>query len=453
MNEATGSAAAIVLAAGMGTRMRSRLPKVLHRVAGQTLIGHVLDGLAPLACKPEIVVVASDMADVVAAVAPRPTAIQVQQHGTGDAVRSALPQLDGHRGEVLVLYGDTPFIRTETLRRMLERRRAPDTPAVVVLGFRPAAPAEYGRLVLASDGSLDHIVEFRDASETERAIGLCNSGVMAIDGARIASLVERLDNRNAKNEFYLTDIVALARRDGATCAVIEAEEEELLGINSRADLAVAEAVMQTRLRAAAMANGATLTDPGSVFFASDTRLGQDVTIGPNVVFGPGVSVADNVEIGPFCHIEGAIIEPGARIGPFARIRPGSHIGRGARIGNFVEVKNSRLAEGAKANHLAYIGDSRVGTHANVGAGTITANYDGFEKHETTIGDGAQIGSNSVLVAPVEIGPGAIVGAGSVVTQSVPGDALVVARGREVVKTGWAGMFRALKGGNRKSRKD
>ena len=297
--------AAIVLAAGQGTRMRSRLPKVMHKVAGLPLIGHVLAGLAPLRCAHEIVVIAPNMSDLADAVAPRATVIQSEQLGTGHAVAAAVPALGSHAGDVLVVYGDTPFIRTETLRRMVERRRASDNPAVVVLGFRPAAPAEYGRLVLAGDGSLERIVEFRDAKAEERAIGLCNSGVMAIDGKRIHGLIDRLDNRNAKGEFYLTDIVGLARADGAVCAVIEADEEELLGVNSRADLAVAEAIVQTRLRAAAMESGATLVDPTSVFFSSDTRLGRDVMIGPNVVFGPGVEVRDTVEIGAFCHIENA----------------------------------------------------------------------------------------------------------------------------------------------------
>jgi bifunctional UDP-N-acetylglucosamine pyrophosphorylase/glucosamine-1-phosphate N-acetyltransferase len=441
--------AAIVLAAGKGTRMRSRLPKVMHRVAGLPLIGHVMTGLAPLGCAREVVVVAPDMPELTDAVRPRPTAVQADQLGTGHAVAAALPALGDHRGDVLVLYGDTPFIRTDTLRRMIERRRAADDPAVVVLGFRPTSPAEYGRLFVSPDGTLERIVEFRDANEAECAIGLCNSGVMAIDGARLHGLIDRLDNRNAKGEFYLTDIVGLARADGGVCAVIEATEEELLGVNSRADLAVAEAIVQTRLRAAAMANGATLVDPSSVYFSWDTRIGSDVVIGPHVVFGPGCSVAEGVEIGPFCHIEGATIETGCRIGPFARLRAGAQIGRGARIGNFVEVKNSDLADGAKVNHLAYVGDASVGAHANIGAGTITANYDGFDKHRTVIGADALIGSNTVLVAPVEIGAGAIVGAGSVITSNVPADALALARGRESIREGWAKTFRALRIGTKK----
>jgi bifunctional UDP-N-acetylglucosamine pyrophosphorylase/glucosamine-1-phosphate N-acetyltransferase len=449
-----GSTAAIVLAAGQGTRMRSRLPKVMHKVAGLPLIGHVLAGLAPLKCAHEIVVIAPAMSDLADAVAPRATAIQSEQFGTGHAVAAAIPALGNHTGDVLVVYGDTPFIRTETLQRMLQRRRAADNPAAVVLGFRPVVPNEYGRLVLAGDGTLERIVEFRDANDAERAIGLCNSGVMAIDGARIRGLIDRLDNRNAKGEFYLTDIVGLARVDGGICAVIEAEADELLGVNSRADLAVAEAIVQTRLRGAAMAAGATLTDPTSVFFSWDTKLGQDVTIGPSVVFGPGVEVHDTVEIGAFSHIENSVIEAGSRVGPFARLRGGTHIGRGARIGNFVEMKASHVGDGAKAAHLAYVGDARIGANANIGAGTITANYDGFAKHETVVGDGAQIGSNSVLVAPVEIGPGAIVAAGSVITRNVPGDALAIARGRETVKEGWAKLFRAARGRLvRKPRKD
>ncbi len=435
-------AAAIVLAAGKGTRMKSRLPKVMHRIAGRTLIGHVLDTLAPLKLARVVAVIAPGMDDVAAEVAPHGVAFQAEQLGTGHAVGSARQALADFTGDVLVVYGDTPFVATATLQRMFDRRHAPDNPAIVVLGMRPADPSGYGRLVLGGDGSLDRIVEHKDATEAERAIGLANSGVMAIDGSVVWSLIDRLDNKNAKGEFYLTDIVAHARKDGRRCAVVEAPHEELLGVNSRSELAAAEALFQTRRRLRAMEEGATLTDPASVFFAADTKIGQDVVIGPNVQFGPGVEIADDVEILAFCHIEGARIESGARIGPYARLRPGSIIGANAHVGNFVELKATDFGAGAKANHLTYLGDTSVGAKANIGAGTITCNYDGFTKSRTTIGAGAFIGSDTSLVAPVTVGEGAIIAAGSVITHDVPADALAVAREPQVDKPGWASKFRA-----------
>ena len=435
-------AAAIVLAAGKGTRMKSSLPKVMHRIGGRTLIGHILDCLAPLDLARIIAVIAPGMDDVAKEVAPHGVAFQAEQLGTGDAVRSARQALVDFTGDVLVVYGDTPFVATETLRRMFDRRRAADNPVVVVLGMRPVDPSGYGRLVLGADGSLDRIVEHKDANEAERAIGLCNSGVLAIDGSLVWKLVDRLDNKNAKGEFYLTDIVAFARQDGRRCAVVEAPAEELLGVNSRSELAAAEALFQTRRRTAAMENGATLTDPASVFFAADTRIGRDVVIGPNVQFGPGVEIADDVEIRAFCHIEGARIESGAIVGPFARIRPKSVIGAGAHVGNFVEIKATELGAGAKANHLTYLGDTTVGAKSNIGAGTITCNYDGFTKSRTIIGAGTFIGSDTALVAPVTVGEGAIIAAGSVITHDVPPEALAIAREQQVDKPGWATKFRA-----------
>ncbi len=440
----TASAAAIILAAGKGTRMQSSLPKVMHRLAGRPMIGHVLGNLAPLGCAPVVVVVAPGMDEVAKAVAPHPTAIQADQLGTGHAVLAARAALAGFAGDVLVLFGDAPFISSETIGRLLARRREADDPAVVVLGMRLADPAEYGRLVAGPGGTLDAIVEYRDADAARRRINLCNSGVMAIDGRRLFGLLDRVDNRNAKGEYYLTDIVAVARRGGAVCAVIEGPTAELIGVNSRADLAAAETLLQERLRARAMAGGATLIDPSSVFFGADTVTGRDVVIGPNVVFGPGVEIGDGAEIHAFCHIEGARIESGALVGPFARLRPGTVIGPGAHLGNFVEAKNAVLGAGAKANHLTYLGDATVGAGANIGAGTITANYDGFDKHRTEIGAAASIGSNSVLVAPVTVGEGAIVGAGSIVTENVAPDALVIARGRQLEKAGWAAKFREMK---------
>jgi bifunctional UDP-N-acetylglucosamine pyrophosphorylase/glucosamine-1-phosphate N-acetyltransferase len=441
---AVAKTAAVILAAGKGTRMKSALPKVMHAIAGQPMIGHVLASLAPLGPSPVVVVVAPGMKNVTLAVAPHGTAIQEQQLGTAHAVIAAREALGADADDLLILYGDTPLITTSTLERLLGRRRAADKPAVVVLGMRPAEAAEYGRLVVDGEGRLEAIVEYREATAKQRRIGLCNSGVMAVDGRRIWDLLAAVSNKNTKGEYYLTDVVAIARQQGLACAAIEAPAEELLGINSRAELAAAEAAMQARLRAHAMAEGATLIDPSTVWFSHDTRLGRDVVVGPNVVFGPGVDIGDDVEIRAFCHFDGAHVEKGAVIGPFARLRPGSVIGAGAHIGNFVETKNAKIAAGAKANHLTYLGDATVGEKANVGAGTITCNYDGFGKYETIIGPGAFIGSNSALCAPVTIGAGAFVAAGSVITRDVAPDALAIARSQQVEKPGWVTMFRQLK---------
>ncbi len=435
--------AVIVLAAGMGTRMKSALPKVMHPLAGRPMINHLLDTVQALAPERVTVVVGPGMDQVARAVAPHRAVVQTERLGTGHAVAQAEDGLAGFDGTVLVLYGDTPLITLPTLQAMLECRRQPARPAVVVLGFRPADPGEYGRLVIGPDG-LSAIVEHKDATPEQRAITLCNSGVMAVDGARLFDLLGRLDNRNAKGEYYLTDIVALARADGAACGYVEGQPEELLGINSRAELAAAEALVQGRLRVAAMAGGATLTDPSSVYFSWDTRLGRDVTIAPQVFFGPGVTIGDGVEIRPFCHLDGVSVAEGATVGPFARLRPGAKIGQDAHIGNFVEVKNAVVEAGAKINHLTYVGDARIGAAANIGAGTITCNYDGFDKSFTDIGAGAFIGSNTSLVAPVKVGEGAMIGAGSVITKEVAPGALAVARGSQMELAGWAERFRARK---------
>jgi bifunctional UDP-N-acetylglucosamine pyrophosphorylase/glucosamine-1-phosphate N-acetyltransferase len=363
-------------------------------------------------------------------------------------VRTACEAVDGFDGTVLVLYADAPLISRQTLMRMLEARRRAPAPAVVVLGFRPSDPGPYGRLIVDADGTLQAIVEAGDATPEQEAIALCNAGVMAIDSGPLPGLLARVGTENAKGEVYLTDIVAIARGDGLACAVVEGDEAELIGVNSRADLARAEAVVQERLRAAAMAGGASLADPETVYFSHDTRLGRDVTVGPHVVFGPGVAVGDDVEIRAFCHIEGARIAAGARIGPFARLRPGTDIAAEAHIGNFVEIKNTTVETGAKINHLAYVGDSRVGAKANVGAGTITCNYDGFAKHHTDIGAGAFIGSNTALVAPVTVGDGAIIGAGSVITGDVAADALALTRADQEELKGWAKRFRGRKSGRK-----
>lgn len=422
--------AAIVLAAGMGTRMKSDLPKVLHAVAGRPMIQHVLAAIEPLAPTQCVVVVGPDMDRVAAAVAPRPTVVQTERLGTAHAVKTAHDALNGFAGgTVFVLYGDTPLIAADTLRRMLDARAT--GAAVVVLGFRPDDPTGYGRLILDAAGTLDAIVEDREATDAQRALDLCNGGVMAIDGAKLFPLVERIGKNNAKGEFYLTDIVGLARADGLTCAVVEADADEIMGVDSRADLARAEAIWQETRRARAMDEGATLIDPDSVWFSYDTEIGRDVVIGPHVVFGPGVTIKDGAEILSYCHFTQATVGEGAIVGPFARLRPGATLGRDVHIGNFVEVKNSVLADGVKANHLSYIGDSEVGAKTNVGAGTITCNYDGYNKHRTVIGEDVLIGSNTAFVAPVSVGDGSVIGAGSVVVHDVPADALTIARADQI----------------------
>jgi bifunctional UDP-N-acetylglucosamine pyrophosphorylase / glucosamine-1-phosphate N-acetyltransferase len=443
----TSNTAAIVLAAGMGTRMKSNLPKVLHPVAGRAMILQLLDSLAAVEPERIVLIVGPDMEPVsdAAKAAGYDVEVVIQQDrlGTGHAVQQAEQVLPGYGGNVLVLYGDSPLITSETMAAMLEARASGD-PAVVVLGFRPFDPAEYGRLILDDIGNLTSIIEAKDASEEELTNDLCNSGVMAIDGKILFDLTAKLSSDNAKGEFYLTDIIGLAGDAGRLCAVVEGDEEELIGVNSRAELAVAETIMQDRLREAAMENGATLTDPSSVYFAYDTQIGQDVTIGPNVFFGPGVEICDGVEIRAFCHIEGAFVENNAIIGPFARLRPGADIGEEVHIGNFVEIKNATMAAGSKANHLSYIGDSKVGAKANIGAGTITCNYDGYVKSLTEIGAGAFIGSNTALVAPVKVGDGAITGAGSVITKDVEADALAVTRSEQKSVAGYAAKFRNAK---------
>jgi len=433
--------ACIILAAGKGTRMKSDQPKVLHKVAGRSMVAHVVAAASTLAPEKIIVVIGPGMDSVAAEVAPHATVVQESQRGTGDAVMAARGLLDGFKGDVLVAYGDTPLVTAKTLGAMVQARGDASDPAVVVLGMRPPVPGAYGRLILGADGGLDAIVEYLDASEEQRAVTLCNAGLMAFDGGRLFGLLDSIGSDNAKGEFYLTDGVAVARAAGHACRVVEAAADEVVGVNSRAELAEVELLMQRRLRAAAMADGATLTDPETVYFSHDTRLGRDVLVGQNVVFGAGVDVADRVEIKPFCHLEEVTIASGAVIGPFARLRPGAEIGPDAHIDNFVEIKNARIHEGAKVNHLTYIGDATVGSKANIGAGTITCNYDGFFKSHTEIGAGAFIGSNSSLVAPVTIGDGAIIGAGSVVTRDVPAASLAVSRGRQSIYEGWASSFR------------
>ena len=435
--------AAIVLAAGEGTRMKSKLPKVMHAVAGRPLVQHALFTLAGEGLSPLVVVVGPGMDQVADAVAPHKTVTQTERKGTGHAVLQAKDLLDGFKGDVLVAFGDTPFVTAATVAKMRAARAEPNAPRVVVLGFTPPQPGDYGRLIV-SDAGLERIVEAKDTTPEEREVRLCNSGIMLVDGAVLWLLLGDVVPNNAKGEYYLTDIVGLARKAGYTCGVVEGETDELMGINSRADLAKAEAVAQDQLRRAAMDNGVTLRAPETVFFSADTKLGRDVEIGPFVVFGPGVTVDDGAVIKGFCHIEGAHIASGAIVGPHARLRPGADIGPDAHVGNFVEIKNATLEAGAKVNHLSYVGDARVGAKANVGAGTITANYDGFNKSHTDIGAGASIGSNSVLVAPVKIGDGAMTGAGAVVTKDVPADGLAVNSARQETKTAFASKYREVK---------
>jgi bifunctional UDP-N-acetylglucosamine pyrophosphorylase/glucosamine-1-phosphate N-acetyltransferase len=433
--------AAIILAAGLGTRMKSSLHKVLHPIAGKPMLLHLLDSVAALAPAWQVIVVGALRDQVEAAVAPYGAAIAVQspQLGTGHAVQQAEPALADFAGDVLILYGDAPLVTTATLERL--RDGLVEGVAAVVLGFRPETPGSYGRII-ARHGTIEKMVEFKDASAAEQAETLCNSGLMAIRAADLWPLLARVGNQNAAGEYYLPDIIGLLIADGRTALVIETGADEVAGANSRAELAQLEALWQARARAAAMAAGVTMVAPETVFLAHDTQLSADVTIEPFVVFGPGVSIATGTTIHAHSHIAGATIAENAEIGPFARLRPGTKLATGVKIGNFVETKNAQFAAGAKASHLSYIGDASVGAKANIGAGTITCNYDGFFKYRTTIGDGAFIGSNSALVAPVSIGDGAIVAAGSTITADVPADALALVRPAQVAKAGWAARFRA-----------
>jgi len=437
----TESLATLILAAGKGSRLKSARPKVLHQIANRPMIAHVLAAARALAPERLIVVVGPEMESVAEAAAPAEIALQESQRGTGDAVAAARGPLSGFAGTVLVLYGDTPLIRAETLERLLAARRSANA-AVAVIGMRPEEPGPYGRLILAADGTLEAIIEAKDASDEQRQIGLCNSGVMAIDGKRLFSLIDAITTSNSQAEYYLTDIVAIARGRDLPCVAIEADAGELLGVNSRAEQAEAEAQMQRRLRAAAMRDGVTFTAPETVFLSADTKIGRDSVVGPFVVFGPHVTVGEGVEIPAFCHMSGATVGDHASIGPFARLRPGAELGRNVHIGNFVEVKNSVLADGVKANHLSYIGDATIGAKTNVGAGTITCNYDGISKYRTEIGANVFIGTNTSLVAPVKVADGAMIAAGSVITEDVPADALALGRARQVTKKARVASWRA-----------
>jgi bifunctional UDP-N-acetylglucosamine pyrophosphorylase / glucosamine-1-phosphate N-acetyltransferase len=442
------SALAIVLAAGKGTRMKSDLPKVMHRLAGATLLAHVLRAAKAAAVDRIAVVVGPGMEQVGAAASvldPKlQTFVQAEQRGTADAVKAAREAFEDFHGHVLILYGDTPLLRPETLDKVRGELEAGAD--LVVIGFEAEDPTGYGRLLLDDRRGLAGIREEKDANDQERALTLCNSGIMAFRSSKtLLGLLGRIGNDNAKGEFYLTDAVALAHGDRLETRMVLSDQEEVLGVNSRAELAMAEGAMQRRLRAHVMANGATLTAPETVFLSHDTRIGKDVVIEPHVVIGERVVIEDGATIRGFCHIEGAKIGPGAIVGPFARLRPGASLAKDAHVGNFVEIKQAEIAEGAKVNHLTYIGDASVGARANVGAGTITCNYDGFAKHRTEIGAGAFIGSNSSLIAPVKIGEGAYIGSGSVISKDVAADALALTRAPQEERQGWAARVRERRG--------
>ncbi len=433
--------AAIILAAGQGTRMKSGLHKVLHPIAGKPMLMHLLDAVDALDPARKVVVVGSGRDQLEAALGgAAELVVQEPQQGTGHAVQQAQAALSGFDGDVLILYGDVPFVPAETMQAMIDRLHAAAAPAVVVLAFEPDDTQSYGRVIVEGDRILK-MVEHKDASEAERACRLCNSGLMAVKARDLFGLLARVTNDNAAGEYYLVDIVNIANGDGRHCAVVRTNAFDVVGINSRAELAAAEAAWQARRRAQAMADGASLIAPETVWFAADTVVGRDVTIEPNVFFGPGVTVADGAKIRANCHIEGATIGAGCEVGPFARLRPGTVLEDKAKVGNFVEVKKATLGKGAKASHLTYLGDATIGAGANIGAGTITCNYDGFFKYQTMIGEGAFIGSNSALVAPVTIGAGAIVGAGATVTKDVEADALALVRPQQTEKPGWAKRFR------------
>ena len=435
--------AVVILAAGQGTRMRSDTHKVLHPIASRPLLLHLLDRVDALGADKRVVVVGKGRDQVEKAIAGREVAIalQAEQKGTGHAVQQAADALAGYEGPVLILYGDTPFVEADTLRRMLDRLNGDDGPGVVVLASCPPDPLKYGRIILGEGDRIEKMVEYKDATEEERAVPLCNSGMMAVRARDLFRWLGEVGNDNAAGEYYLPDVVNIAAAEGREAVVIEGDPYETAGVNSRAELAHLELEWQRRRREQVLDEGATLIDPESVWFAYDTKLGRDVTVEPHVVFGPGVQVADGATIHAFSHIEGAIIGPKASIGPFARIRPGTRLGERTKVGNFVELKKAEVGDGAKVNHLSYVGDASIGAAANIGAGTITCNYDGFGKYRTEIGAGAFIGSNTALVAPVRVGDGAVVGAGSVITEDVEPDSLAVERTEQKGIAGWAKRFR------------
>ena len=429
---------AVILAAGLGTRMKSALPKAAHAIAGRPMLRHLLDAAEAVFTR-IVVVVGPEMERLAALAAPHPTEIQQDRLGTAHAALCAAARFGA--GEVAILFADNPLIRAETLARLIAERQATGA-GLALMAMRPADPARYGRLIQDDSGRVTSIVEWADATPAQRAIGLCNAGALCGPADRLLAWLREIRPDNAKGEYYLTDLVRLAVRDGASVVAVEADEAELRGINSRAELADAEAVVQRRLREAAMAGGATLQAPDTVFFSADTRLAPDTVVGPHVVFGPGVQVEGAAEIRAFSHLEGCRVQAGAIIGPYARLRPGTVVEAGAHVGNFVELKATTLGQGAKANHLSYLGDAAVGAGTNIGAGTITCNYDGYAKHRTIIGERVFVGSDSVLVAPVTLADGAFVAAGSVITENVAADAMAIGRARQANLPGRAAKFRA-----------
>ncbi|MCC6597544.1 MAG: bifunctional UDP-N-acetylglucosamine diphosphorylase/glucosamine-1-phosphate N-acetyltransferase GlmU [Alphaproteobacteria bacterium] len=439
--------AIVILAAGKGTRMKSALPKVMHALAGRPMINWLLDTASALSPQKIIVVTGPDMPMLADAVAPNQVVIQMERNGTGGAVRCALPALTGFEGDVLVLLGDTPLLSLRTLQGLLAAKQQA---GISVLGARLEDPFGYGRLLMDDEHYITAIVEEKDANEAQRDIRVVNAGAFCIDGARLERWVSQIDNRNAQGEYYITDLPAIAAHEGAgTKAYITCDGDEILGCNSRSNLAALEKTLQGRLRRALMDSGVSMLDPETVYLWHDTQIAPGCLIEPNVFFGPGVRLDPDVTVRAFSHLEGAHIESGASIGPFARLRPGTIIGAGARLGNFVEVKKSTIGAGSKINHLAYVGDCKMGADVNFSCGAITVNYDGFEKHETIIGDGVMVGSNVNLVAPLSLGAGAFIAAGSTVIEDVPADSLAIERGATRKIAGWAarhrGMKRAAKG--------
>jgi len=454
LTTASAQRAAVILAAGKGTRMKSALPKVMHAVGGRPMVDWSLALAQDAGCS-RIVVVVHPSQDVLIAhlKANHPDAaiaFQDPPMGTGHAVRCAEEALKGFEGELAVLYGDSPLVPVSVIEALFGEVAA--GAKLGVLGFEAAEPGLYGRLITNAAGDLEAIVEAREATPEQLKVRICNSGVMAGGAKDMFRLLQKITNQNAKGEYYLTDLVGLARAEGGRCVLVTATEDDLIGCDSKSDLAEAEAIFQARRRKALMDGGVTLVAPETVFFAHDTQIAADVVVEPHVVFAPGVKVAGGARIRAFSHLEGAVVGAECEIGPYARLRPGTVLAKGVKIGNFVETKNTEMGEGAKANHLAYLGDGRIGADANIGAGTIFCNYDGFEKHQTSIGEGAFVGSNSAIVAPVSIGDGAYVGSGSVITKDVPDDALAVARGHQMTREGWAKTFRTRKASEKASKK-
>lgn len=423
----------MILAAGVGSRMKSRYPKVMQKVAGKPMLRWLIDTLEPLGPKKIVVVVGPDMPEVEALASPHTCVHQTERLGTGHAAQQALPELEGFDGDVFLMVGDMPLVTGETLLAIRDLKNNHPRPSLVAVGMRPEDPLRYGRIIVDKHNRLEKIVEYKDASESERSVKLCNAGLYCVDNAGLKEWLPRLGNQNASGEYYLTDIVDIARRDDKPCACYEAHPDEVQAANSRAELATLETIAQKRLRTDLLANGVQMIAPETVFLSHDTKIGADTVLEPYQIFGEGVTVGAGVSVKGFCHLEDCTIGDEAEIGPYARIRGGSEIGLRARVGNFVEVKASRFAERATVKHLSYIGDGELGEYSNIGAGTVTCNYDGYSKHKTQVADNVSVGGNCTLVAPVTVGMGAYVAAGSVITDDIPKDALAFGRARQEVK--------------------